>query len=167
MRLHGGNFAFRLITCSAISAILAFGQAQIRPSSPGSMKKTALLSVTPELAAQILDREKAIWEAAKQRDMHRFAALVADDARMVFVSGVMTKQEYMQSASARTIADYSLEDFQFFMPAKEIVITFYKATVSGTANGRRFPASTVRESSFWVNRNGEWVAVWNQETPIQ
>lgn len=166
MRLHARNFAF-FINCTAIFASLAFGQAQITPNSAGSIRKTDLQSVAPELAAQILDREKAIWESAKQRDMHRFAALVADDARMVFVSGVMTKQEYVQSASARTIADYSLGEFQFFMPARGIVITLYKATVSGTANGRTFPASTVRESSLWVNRDGKWVAVWNQETPIQ
>ncbi|MBZ5574865.1 MAG: nuclear transport factor 2 family protein, partial [Acidobacteriia bacterium] len=64
---------------------------------------TAVQIVTLELAAQIRAKENAVWESAKQRDMHRFADLVADDARMVFVSGVMTKQEYMQEASARTI----------------------------------------------------------------
>lgn len=79
---------------------------------------TAVHSVTPKLAAQIRAKENAVWEAAKLRDMHRFADLVADDARMVFVSGVMTKQEYMREASERTITDYSLEDFQLFMPAK-------------------------------------------------
>jgi hypothetical protein len=112
-------------------------------------------------------RENAVWEAAKQRDMRRFADLVADDARMVFVSGIMTKQEYMRAASARTITEYSLNDFQVFMPAKGIVITFYKATVSGTTNGKAFAATAVRESSLWVHRDQKWVAVWNQETPIQ
>lgn len=167
MRLRRGRFLFRLVTCTAIFSGLVFGQGQSMPGSRGSSMMTAVQSVSPELAAQIRGKENAVWEAAKQRDMHRFADLVADDARMVFVSGVMTKQEYMQEASTRTITDYSLEDFQFFMPAKGIVITFYRATVSGTSNGKTFPPSTVRESSLWVRRDGKWVAVWNQETPIR
>jgi hypothetical protein len=136
------------------------------PGFGGSSMMTVAPSVTPELAAEIRAKENAVWMAAKQRDMRRFADLVADDARMVFGSGVMTKHEYMQEASARTIIDYSLEDFQLFMPAKGIVITLYKATVSGTAHGKTFPPSTMRESSIWAQRDGKWVAVWNQETAV-
>ena len=163
---HRNDYALPLITCIIIFATLAFGQSQMILDSR-SMMKPAFPSVSPELAAQILAREKAVWEAAKQRDMRRFDDLVADDARMVFVSGMMTKQEYMRAASARTITDYSLKDFQVFLPAKGIVITSYKATVSGTANGKAFTATAVRESSLWVHRDQKWVAVWNQETPIQ
>src|ERR1700704_5053420 len=54
-------------------------------------------STSSALASEILINEKAVWQAAKLRDMRRFAQLVADDARMVFTSGIMTKQEYMQA----------------------------------------------------------------------
>ena len=164
MRPHRNDCALPLITCVVIFVTLAFGQSQMMLGSRSTTKSTL---PSPELAAQMVARENAVWEAAKQRDMRRFADLVADDARMVFVSGIMTKQEYMRAASARTITEYSLNDFQVFMPAKGIVITFYKATVSGTTNGKAFAATAVRESSLWVHRDQKWVAVWNQETPIQ
>jgi hypothetical protein len=85
---------------------------------------------------------------------------------MIFASGVMTKQEYMQTAAKRTITEYSIEKFQAFLPNGETVITLYEATVAGTSNGKAFPPSRLRESSVWVLRAGKWVAVWNQETPI-
>jgi len=107
-----------------------------------------------------------VWDAAKTRDMQRFAELVADDARMIFASGVITKQEYMQAVAKRTITEYSIEKFQAFLPNGETVITLYEATVAGTSNGKAFPPSRLRESSVWVLRAGKWVAVWNQETPI-
>jgi hypothetical protein len=124
-------------------------------------------NTSPAWTSEILINEKAVWEAAKLRDMRRFAELVADDARMVFTSGVMTKQEYMQAVEKRTITDYSLENFQVFMPSEGTVITLYQATVSGTSNGKAFQTTTVRESSVWIKRAGKWVAVWNQETPVQ
>jgi uncharacterized protein (TIGR02246 family) len=167
MRLHFDHLFFRPIICIAVFSSLELGWAQGLLASGADSRTAGLPSVSSELAAQIRSKELAVWEAAKQRDLHRFATLVADDARMVFVSGVMTKQEYMQEASTRTITDYSLEDFQFFSPAKGIVITLYRATVSGSSRGKPFPPSTVRESSVWANRDGGWVAVWNQETPVR
>jgi hypothetical protein len=123
-------------------------------------------TVTPRLAAQILMNEKAVWEAAKQKNVHQFDRLVADDARMIFTSGVETKSEYIKSFTNRKITSYFLQDFQFFMPAAKTVITIYKATVSGRFNGKELPPFTLREASVWVKRGGRWVAVLNQETPI-
>jgi hypothetical protein len=129
-------------------------------------KRKVTGSISPELRSEIISNETAVWEAAKLRDMRRFDTLVANDARMVFMSGVMTKQEYMDTAGKRIVTDYWLKDFQVFMPAEGTVITLYQATVSGTYEGKAFPTSTMRESSVWVQRGGKWVAVWNQETPI-
>lgn len=146
---------------------VAFGLVETGQDPMKSMSKSEVnVSISPELRSEIISNETAVWEAAKRGDMRRFDTLVADDARMVFMSGVMTKQEYTDTARKRTITDYSLKDFQVFMPAEGMVITLYQATVSGTYEGKAFPTSTMRECSVWVYRSGKWVAVWNQETPI-
>jgi hypothetical protein len=156
----------RLIFCLT-SVCLVFGQAEAGHKSVKSIPKTKTnKSIPAALLSEIMANEKAVWEAAKLRDMRRFDALVADDARMVFTSGIMTKQEYANTAARRTITDYSLTNFQAFMPAEGTVITLYQATVSGTSDGKAFPTTTMRESSVWIQRGSKWVAVWNQETPI-
>jgi hypothetical protein len=140
---------------------------QITSNGPAGQQVIQEGSASPALAAHILNNETAVWEAAKKRDMHAFAELVADDARMVFTSGVMTKQDYMAEVAKRVITQYSLQNFQAFMPMKGTVITLYQATVSGSSGGKTFPPTTVRESSVWIKRGGKWVAVWNQETPTK
>jgi len=156
---------FHLIMCLIVVARLCVGQDNTSQSF-AKQETIRSQSVTPALASEILTNEKAVWEAAKLRDMVRFAELVADDARMIFTSGVMTRQDYMQALAKRTITEYSIKDFQTFVPAEGTVITLYEATTSGMSNGRAFSSSTMRESSVWVQRSGKWVAVWNQETPI-
>jgi|SRR5690242_19841767 len=159
MRTHLAYRVFQLIVLLIVVARLSDGQNRlVKEQSQGA---------APALASEILTNEKEVWEAAKLRDMARFAELVADDARMIFTSGVMTRQDYMQSLAKRTITEYSIRNFQTFVPAEGTVITLYEATISGTSNGKAFPSSTMRESSIWVQRSGKWVAVWNQETPIQ
>ena len=121
----------------------------------------------PSLAEEIRGRESAVWEAAKTKDIAAFQALVAEDARMIFTSGVKTRAEYIESIEERHITHYSLRDFQVFRPAPDTVFTIYKATFSGVFGGKTVQAFTVREASVWVRRSGKWVAVLNQETPIE
>jgi hypothetical protein len=154
------EFAIYLIAMPCIAC------GQITSDGPAGQEVIQEGSASPALAAHILKNETAVWEAAKKRDMHAFAELVADDARMVFTSGVMTKQDYMTEVGKRTITEYSLQKFQVFMPIEGTVITLYQATISGSLGGKAFPATTLRESSVWIKRTGKWVAVWNQETPI-
>ena len=156
----------RQLTFTLAAMCLVFGQVGAGRQSVKSMPEIQTQSIPPALFSEIMANEKAVWEAAKVRDMRRFDALVADDARMVFTSGVMTKQEYADAVAKRTISDYSLKNFQAFMPAQDAVITLYEATATGTFEGKAFPPATMRESSLWIQRGGKWVAVWNQETPI-
>lgn len=158
------DLIFQLILCLAVVVSLMAQDSTNR--TPLEPKAPDTRGISPALESQILANERAVWDAAKTRDMQRFAKLVGDDARMIFASGVMTKQEYMQAVAKRTITEYSIEKFQAFLPNGETVITLYEATVAGTSNGKAFPPSRLRESSVWVLRAGKWVAVWNQETPI-
>ncbi|HXN21313.1 MAG TPA: nuclear transport factor 2 family protein [Candidatus Dormibacteraeota bacterium] len=150
-----------------LSRILACIVCLLAPFSffPATKGKTPP-PVSPQLVSQIQQREREVWEAARQKDMHRFDALVADDARMIFTSGIMTKSEYLRSIGKRNITSYVLEDFQVLQPATDTVLTIYKVTLSGTFDGRSIPPSTVREASVWVKRSGKWLAVLNQETPV-
>jgi len=114
----------------------------------------------------MIENEKAVWEAAKAKDVARFNRLVAEDARMVFESGVLTRADYLKGLPDRTITEFHLTDFIAMRPNSQTVILIYKASRSGVYKGSPFPPATVREGSVWVNRGGKWVAVLNQETPI-
>src|ERR1700694_1085202 len=120
-------------------------------------------SVSTGFVSEMVANEKAVWEAAKNKDMNRFASLVGEDARMIFASGVVTRSEYMHSIAERNITSYSLHDFQVLAPAKDTTIIIYEATMSGIFKGKPVSSFSVREASIWVKRMGKWIAVLNQE----
>jgi hypothetical protein len=144
-----------LISCAVLLATCAAQQTH----APKDGARAAL-------ASAIIADENAVWEAAKQDDMKRFSELVAEDARMIFSSGVVTRAEYIQAIGRRNITDYKLADFELFMRAANVVIITYKATIEGVFNSKRVEPFTVREASVWINRGGKWLAVLNQETQI-
>jgi Domain of unknown function (DUF4440) len=118
------------------------------------------------LDERVIANERAVWESVKQKDAAQFSGLVADDARMIFDTGILTKSDFLKSLPGRTILDYKLESFTVLKPNSQTVILIYKATRSGLNKGKPFPPSSVHEASVWVLRKGQWIAVLNQETPI-
>ena len=118
------------------------------------------------LDERIIANERAVWESVKQKDAARFGELVADDVRIIFDTGILTKSDFLASLPERTILDYALDSFTVLEPNDQTVILIYRATRSGVYKGKRFPSEAVHEASVWVLRSGQWLAVMNQETPI-
>jgi hypothetical protein len=113
---------------------------------------------------RLIQNEKSVWEASKEKNVDDFNRLVAPDARMVFESGVLTRADYLKGLPDRSIKDFQLADFVVLLPNSQTAIVIYKATRTGTYKGKPFPPATVREATVWVKRAGKWVAVLNQET---
>jgi hypothetical protein len=118
------------------------------------------------LDQRMIANERAVWESVKQKDAARFGELVADDARIIFDTGILTKSDFLASLPERTIVDYTLDSFTVLKPNGQTVILIYRATRSGVYKGKPFPPAAVHEASVWVLRKSQWVAVMNQETPI-
>ena len=130
------------------------------------------LGNTPSHSAAIQIRkvirlEKAVWKAAQERDARTFAKLVPADALMIFRSGVVTQPEYLAKMQARTLEKNWIEDLHGFMPNSRTIILTYKTIRAGSYEGKPFPSSPVIESTTWIRRGKRWVAILNQETPVE
>jgi hypothetical protein len=119
-----------------------------------------------DTVSEIVAKENAVWQAAKEKDLQLFSALLGDDALMIFTSGVVTKGEYLRSIAERNITSYALSNFSVFIPASDTAIVLYEATITGVFHAKPVTSYKVREASVWVRRSGKWVAVLNQETPM-
>lgn len=114
----------------------------------------------------VIRSEKNVWKAAQCRDADTFAALVPSDAVMIFQSGIMRQPEYLATMHERTISRYELRNIHGFMPNSRTVVLHYEALRLGEEAGNAFPKGTVIESTTWIKRGRRWVAILNQETPI-
>jgi Domain of unknown function (DUF4440) len=116
---------------------------------------------------KVMSLEKEVWRAAKEKDARAFAKLVPADALMIFQSGKMTQPDYLATMKDRVLEENSIEDLQGYMPNPSTVILTYKTIREGSYKGTPFPGSRVIESTTWIKRQNRWVAILNQETPLQ
>jgi hypothetical protein len=119
-----------------------------------------------DVIRHVTKQEERVWKAAEERNAKRFEELVPRDAIMIFRSGIVRQPEYLEGMAGRTVGRSEIRDMQGFMPNSKTVILIYTTERVGSENGRKFPATPVIESTTWIKRGKQWVAILNQETPI-
>jgi hypothetical protein len=124
-------------------------------------------SVARGIINTVVGLEKRVWKTAQRREANAFAKLVPSDAIMIFQSGIVPQPEYLATMQERTISRYELRNIRGLMPNARTVILYYEALRLGEEAGNAFPEGTVIESTTWIKRGRRWVAILNQETPIQ
>jgi hypothetical protein len=130
-----------------------------KPLVKRSREQTAIVK-------KVIKLEKLVWKVAQERDANAFRELVPADAIRIFQSGIMRQPDYLKTMKERTIVHYEFGPIRGFMPTASTVILVYQAVRIGHEGSRNFPQAAVVESTTWVKREGRWVAVLNQETPI-
>jgi len=114
--------------------------------------------------ADIQAKETAAWEAVKQKDWDGFGKMLADDYLEVVDEGVHDKTASIQSVKDIDLSDYTLSDWKMTPIDPNTVLITYTANVTAKAKGEPVPPGPYRESSAYVNRNGQWLAIFYQET---
>lgn len=123
------------------------------------MKSTATVS-----ESDIIAKEKGSWDAIKKKDWDGFARTLASDYIEVLEDGVRDKAASLTGAKDIELSDVTFADWKMLPIDKDAVIITYTATLKGKYKGKAVPPGPYREVSAWVNRNGEWVTVYYQET---
>jgi hypothetical protein len=147
----------------SILLVFAFGIAfaQTAEKSAKSMK-----SAGSDQA--LIDKEKSMWEAWKNKDMKPFHSDVADDSvNLDSSTGAWVGKEAMIKGMTDHPCDvksYSLSDEKVTPIGKDAAILTYTANQDATCNGQKIP-DKVYASSVWAKRGGKWVGISHQETP--
>ncbi|HKG62286.1 MAG TPA: nuclear transport factor 2 family protein [Pyrinomonadaceae bacterium] len=113
----------------------------------------------------IIETEKKLWEAWKNKDMKPFHANLAADAVMIGDSGVADKKTSLSAMESMTceVKSYELMDLKVTFLNNSTAILTYKSTQDATCGGEAVPP-TVWSSSVYVLRGGRWYAASHQET---
>lgn len=114
----------------------------------------------------VIEQEKLVWKAAKEKNVEEFSRHVPFDAVMIFQSGIVRQPEYLATMKMRTVSHSEIIDMHGFMPDASTVILIYQTIRLGSFEGKEFPPTPVFESTTWIKRDRRWVAILNQETPI-
>src|SRR5262245_38726249 len=117
--------------------------------------------------AKVVQSLRTLNNAYVKKDVEAMKKLMSDDHLAILGSGQrQTKEEHLKSLADLKLSEYTMDDIKSIMPAKDMVIVTYKSTVTGTFKGAELP-SKIMASSVWANRNGTWLEVLYQETPLK
>jgi hypothetical protein len=117
--------------------------------------------------ADAIAKEKAVWEAIKQKDYTAFADMLADDQVEVLSEGVRDKAGSIAGVKVWEPAEVNFSEWKFLPIDKDGFIVAYNVAVKGKYRGKDFPLESYRCGSAWVRRNNKWLAIFHQECPAK
>jgi hypothetical protein len=151
--------------CLTLAALTLLGIVSIcsGQSGPNSVAKTtskATSQSSPEKA--VIDREKALWEIVKKKQVEEFRKYYVDNYMGVSSDGIRDINQEVEGVRIVELRSYSLADMKLVFPNKATAILTYKVTVQGSFQGQDF-SGVYYCSSVWVDQRGTWLAVLHTE----
>src|SRR5207248_232319 len=153
-----------LLVLAAACAPQPSGNKDLPANASNANKPAETKSAAAPSLADIQAKETAGWEAVKKKDWDAFGKLLAGDYIEILDDGVHDKTMTLQTVKDLELTDYTLSDWKMLPVDKDAVIITYTATEKGTFKGQAFPSGPYHEAAAYVNRNGEWVGIYYQET---
>ncbi|MEP6646805.1 MAG: nuclear transport factor 2 family protein [Saprospiraceae bacterium] len=124
-------------------------------------------SKNAKVEAQIIALEQAAWLAWKNNDASWVQMNSAEEFLSVNAEGVNNKAEVLASIPKDCkVKSFSISDFTFAMPAKNIAQLTYIALENGMCDGEKIP-SKVRVGVTYVKQHGKWHEAFYVESTIE
>ena len=128
-------------------------------SEPGRESASTATSMTDDA---IIARERATWDALKQKDLARFVSLTGNSPRIRFVTedGIefASSEEAGKEILSCTTHDYALDEVSVDRVDNEVVLVSYKVKLNRTC-GKDKTSENLYAMSAWAHRGGTWQAV--------
>jgi hypothetical protein len=119
-----------------------------------------------KLQAELVAKEKALWDAFFKKDVKAFEDALAADGVYVDGMGVSSKADLVKMIATMNckIKNYSFSQEKLTRIDHDAVILTFKAMQDGECDGQKIPAVSY-VSSTWVMRNGKWMGFSHTEVP--
>ena len=123
----------------------------------------AMSFAAPDDKDAIISKEKAAWQAFKDKKADEFKKLLSTDLVSVYADGMHTLQQELDSMSKTDMKSFELSDFNVVFPNKKTAVVTYKAKIEATADGKDV-SGTYNVGSVWHTANGQWVGIFHTDT---
>jgi hypothetical protein len=113
----------------------------------------------------IISKEKAAWQAFKDKKADEFKKLVSADLVTVYADGMHSMQEELDMMAKTDMKSFSLSDFNVTFAGPDTAMITYKATVQSTSAGKD-TSGTYNAGSVWRMTNGQWQAIFHTDAKV-
>jgi len=124
---------------------------------------TVAVSIAAPDKDATMAREKAAWQAFKDKKADDFKKLLSPDFMGVYSDGIQTLQQEMDSMQKWDMKSFSFSDFNLVIPDADTAVVTYKVTIEGTSEGKD-ASGTYNAGSVWKMKKGQWHAIFHTNT---
>jgi hypothetical protein len=121
---------------------------------------TIAVSIAAPNKDAMMEKEKAAWQAFKDKKSDEFKKLLSPDFMAVYSDGIQTKQKEIDSMQKWEMKSFDLSDFNLAMTGKDTAVMTYHVKVEGTSDGKD-ASGTYNAGSIWQMKNGEWHPIFH------
>lgn len=132
----------------------------------------AAFAQSPEVAKlrdELMALEKGSWGFMRDRNYEGMKSFLADDALLIFGDGTRFNKRQMMElmADLTMIGDIKIEPtYAVRMLTPDVATLLYRVTYTSSYKGAPPVTLKVLSSSIYVRRDGKWLSVLYQETPL-
>jgi hypothetical protein len=123
---------------------------------------TIAISIAAPDKDAIIAKEKAAWQAFKDKKADDFKKLVSADLVAVYAQGIMNMKAELETMSKTDMKSFSLSDFNVVMTDADTAIVSYKAKVESTSEGKD-NSGNFNCGSIWQMKKGQWHAIFHTD----
>jgi hypothetical protein len=119
----------------------------------------AVSIATPDKAA-MEGKEKAAWQAFKDKNEADFKKLVDKDIRCVYDTGVSNMAKELDAMKKWDMKSFEISDYDIFSDEKDVIVSTYTVKIEGTFDGKDM-SGTYNAGSVWKKEGNNWLAIFH------
>ena len=121
---------------------------------------TIAISTAAPTDDALMEKEKAAWQAFKDKKPDDFKKLVSANVVAVYAEGMSDMQKELADMQKWDMKSFAISDYKVTSDAPGTVVTTYKVAVEGTYDGKD-QSGTYNAASVWKKQKGEWQAIFH------
>ena len=121
---------------------------------------TIAASMAAPDAAMIESKEKAAWQAFKDKKADDFKKVVDHDMIGVYAEGISDMAKELSDMQKWDMKSFAISDYKAISDEKDVMVTYYTVTIEGTYDGKD-AGGTYNAGSVWKLEKGKWLAIFH------
>src|SRR5947207_8766864 len=127
---------------------------------------TIAVSIAAPDKDAMMAKEKAAWQAFKDKNAADFKKVVDKDFRGVYAEGISDMEKELSDMQKWDMKSFTISDYTAFSDEKDVMVTTYTVKVEGTFEGKD-ASGTYNAGSVWKMEKGTWMAIFHTNVKVE
>ncbi len=121
---------------------------------------TIAVSIAAPDKDALMAREKAAWQAFKDKKADDFKKVVHADVIGVYADGISDMKKEMDDMKKWDMKSFAISDYNVVAVGADTMMSTYKVAIEGTFDGQD-ASGTYNAGSVWTKHKGEWHGIFH------